>query len=185
MSHASEREAKAKMEKSLDAFKQELTSIRTGRASVGLLDGIEVEAYGSAMKLNQVANVTAPEARLLIVAPWDKSQMKAIEKAILASPLDLTPSNDGKVIRIPIPSLTEERRKDLVKVVGKAAEETKIAIRNVRRHAVDEIKKSQKDGDIPEDDAHKLSAEVQRITDEYCGKVDEALKAKEAEIMEV
>ena len=185
MAHKAVNEAKSKMEKSLDAFRQELSHIRTGRASIGLLDGIEVEVYGSKMKLNQLANVSAPEARLLVIAPWDKSQMAVIEKAIMSSPLDLTPSNDGNVIRLPIPQLTEERRKDLVKMVGKLAEEARVSVRNIRRHAVDTIKAGQKDGDIPEDDAHKLTSDVQKSTDEFCSKIDDALKAKDQEIMEV
>lgn len=185
MENALTQEAKTKMGKSLEAFQQELASIRTGRASVGLLDGIEVDAYGTKMKLNQVGTVAAPEARLLMVTPWDKTQIPAIERAILASPLELTPSNDGNVIRIPIPQLTEERRKDLVKLTGKLAEEARVAVRNIRRHLVDEVKKQQKDGDIPEDDAHKLTAQIQEITDEYTGKIDEALQSKEEEIMEV
>lgn len=185
MPHALEKEAQAKMDKSIEAFGHELSSIRTGRASVALLDAIEVEAYGAKMKLNQMANIAAPEPRLLLVTPWDKSQIGVIEKAILASPLNLTPSNDGHVVRIPIPQLTEERRKELVKLVGKFAEETRVAIRNVRRSVIDEVKKRQKDGDIPEDDAHKLSDQIQKITDEHVEKVDEVFKAKEAEIMEV
>jgi len=185
MRHALVKESKEKMQKSLDSFKQELSHIRTGRASVGLLDAIEVDAYGAKMKLNQLANVTAPEPRLLVIAPWDKAQIAAIERAILASPLDITPSNDGHVIRLPIPQLTEERRRELVRVVGKLEEEAKVAVRNIRRHAVDTAKKAQKDGEIPEDDAHKLTAEVQELTDAYCDKIDEAFTAKEAEIMEV
>jgi len=185
MPHDLARESKEKMGKSLESLKQELTHIRTGRASVGMLDGIDVDVYGTKMKINQLGNVTTPEPRLLVIAPWDKSQMAAIEKAIMASPLDITPSNDGNVIRIPFPPLTEERRKDLVKLVGKLAEEAKVAVRNIRRHGVDAAKKLQKDGELPEDDAHKLSDEIQKLTDDYCGKVDEAFKAKEAEIMEV
>lgn len=185
MSKALEKEARDKMQKSLDAFKVELTHIRTGRASVGLLDSIEVDAYGSKMKLSQIGTVTAPEPRLLVIAPWDKSQLNAIEKAIIASPLNLTPSNDGRVIRIPFPPLTEERRKELVKHVGKLAEETRVAIRNVRRHFVETEKKMQKDGELPEDEAHKLTADIQKATDDFIVKVDEAFKAKEAEIMEV
>jgi ribosome recycling factor len=173
------------MEKSLEAFDNELVHIRTGRASTGLLDSIEVEVYGSRMKINQLGTVGAPEARLLTITPWDKSQMAAIEKAILASPLELNPSNDGKIIRIPIPQLTEERRKDLVKHVHKLAEEARVSVRNIRRHIVEEIKKEQKDGDLPEDDAHKLTAEIQKITDEYIGKIEASLKAKDDEIMEV
>jgi ribosome recycling factor len=185
MSNALVKQAREKMQKSLDNFRQELTHIRTGRASVGLLDAIEVEVYGTRMKINQLGNVTTPEPRQLVIAPWDRTQIGAIEKAILASPLNLTPSNDGHLIRIPFPPLTEERRKDLVKLVGKMAEEAKVAVRNVRRHEVDEAKKMQKDGDLPEDEAHKLTDEVQKITDDFIDKIDDAFRAKEAEIMEV
>jgi len=185
MSHSIVSEAKTKMQKSVDALSQELAHIRTGRASVGLLDAIEVEAYGSKMKINQLGNVTAPESRLIVISPWDKSLMGAIEKAILASSLDITPSNDGKIIRLPIPQLTEERRKELAKTVGKLAEEAKVSVRNIRRHEVESIKKSQKDGEIPEDDAHRLTSEIQKVTDDFCTKIDEVFKAKEAEIMEV
>ena len=185
MAHALEHEARDKMQKCLDSFKQELTHIRTGRASTGLLDSVEVEVYGTKMKINQMGNVTAPEARLLVITPWDKTQLHAIEKAIMASPLDLMPSNDGQVIRIPFPPLTEQRRKDLVKLVGKLAEEAKVAIRNVRRHVVDGVKKDQKDGKVPEDEAHKLTADIQKTTDDFCNKIDEAFKGKEEEIMEV
>jgi len=185
MEHTLCKQAREKMEKSLEAFDHELIHIRTGRAATGLLDSIEVEVYGSRMKINQLGTVSAPEARLLTITPWDKTQMAAIEKAILASPLELTPSNDGKVIRVPIPQLTEERRKDLVKHVHKLAEEARVSVRNIRRHLVEEAKKEQKDGDIPEDDAHKLTAEIQKITDEYIGKIDASLKAKDEEIMEV
>lgn len=185
MASATEKEAKEKMGKSVESFKQELTHIRTGRASVGLLDAVEVEVYGTRMKINQLGNVTAPEARLLVVAPWDKTQLGAIERAIMASPLELNPSNDGHVIRIPFPSLTEERRKDLVKHVGKLAEEARVSVRSVRRHLVDDVKKKQKDGEIPEDEAHKITAELQKLTDEYCAKIDDVFKAKQDEIMEV
>jgi ribosome recycling factor len=185
MSHALVQDGKTKMHKALEAFQHELTLIRTGRASVGLLDAVEVEAYGSRMRISQLGTVTAPEARLLVVTPWDKTQMHAIEKAILASSLDLNPSNDGKVIRVPIPQLTEERRKDLVKHVSKLAEEARVSVRNIRRHIVDTIKKDQKDGKTPEDDAHKLTAETQKLTDDFITKIDHALKGKEDEIMEV
>ena len=180
-----EKEAQSKMAKSVEAFAHELSTIRTGRASTALLDSIEVEAYGSRMKLTQMANVAAPEPRLLLITPWDKSQMGAIEKAILASPLDQPPGNAGHVHRIPKPRLPEDRRKDLEKQVGKQAEEARVAIRNVRRSVSDEIKKKQKDGEIPEDDAHKLTEHIQKITDEHIEKVEETLKTKEAEIMEV
>ncbi|MCX5769947.1 MAG: ribosome recycling factor [Candidatus Hydrogenedentes bacterium] len=179
------KQAREKMQKSLDNFRQELTHIRTGRASVGLLDAVEVEVYGTRMKINQLGNITTPEPRMLVIAPWDRTQINAIEKAILASPLNLTPSSDGHLIRIPFPPLTEERRKDLVKLVGKMAEEAKVAVRNVRRHEVDTAKKMQKDGDLPEDEAHKLTDEVQKITDDFIDKIEEAFKAKEAEILEV
>ncbi|HOJ32714.1 MAG TPA: ribosome recycling factor [Candidatus Hydrogenedentes bacterium] len=185
MEHPVMKEARAKMEKAVEAFKHELSTIRTGRASIGLLDVVEVEMYGTKMKLNQIATVTAPEPRLLVITPWDKTQIGAIEKAILASPLDLTPSNDGRVVRIPIPPLTEERRKDLVKLLGKLAEEARVAIRNVRRHAVDAVKKDQKDGKIPEDEAHKITGDLQKLTDDYIEKVEDVLKKKEAEVMEV
>lgn len=179
------REAKAKMQKSLEAFQHELTTIRTGRASIGLLDVVEVDAYGSRMKINQLGTVAAPEARLLVITPWDKSLINSIEKAIKTSPLELNPANDGQVIRVPIPQLTEERRRDLVKMVSRLAEETRVAIRTIRRHAVDEIKKQQKDGKVPEDDAHKLTADVQKATDDFIEKVEQVLKSKEEEIMEV
>jgi ribosome recycling factor len=179
------KEAKSKMQKSIDSFQHELTTIRTGRASVGLLDVVEVDAYGSRMKINQLGTVAAPEPRLLVITPWDKTLISAIEKGIKTSPLELNPANDGQVIRVPIPQLTEERRRDLVKLVSKLAEEARVAIRTVRRHAVDEIKKEQKDGKVPEDDAHKLTAEVQKATDDFVDKIEQILKAKEEEIMEV
>jgi ribosome recycling factor len=178
-------EAQDKMQKSLDALGQELMHIRTGRASAALLDMVDVEVYGTKMKVNQLANVAVPEPRMLTITPWDKSQLGTIERAIMASPLEITPQNDGTIIRLPIPPLTEERRKDLVKFAHKLAEEARVSVRNIRRHAVDTIKKSQKDGAIPEDDAHRQTAEVQKLTDEYVGRIDSALKHKEEEIMEV
>ena len=178
-------EAEEKMAKSLEAFQNEIIHIRTGRASTGLLDMIEVDAYGTMMKLNQVATVNAPEARLITVQPWDKSQLGAIEKAIMASPLDVTPGNDGTIIRIPLPQMSEDRRREVAKIVNKFAEESRVSVRNIRRHEMEEIKKRQKNGDIPEDDAHKLTAEIQKTTDAYIAKIDAALKAKEDEIMEV
>lgn len=179
------KDARAKMAKSVEALDHELLHIRTGRASTGMLDAVEVEVYGQKMKMNQLGTIAAPEARLLTVTPWDKSQIGAIEKAIKTSTLELNPSNDGKTIRIPIPALTEQRRRELVKHTHKLAEEQRVAIRNVRRHIVEEIKKEQKDGKIPEDDAHKLSNEVQKMTDDYIAKIDASLKKKEDEIMEV
>ena len=183
--HPLVKDARAKMGKAVEALDHELVHIRTGRASTGMLDGLEVEVYGQKMKLNQLGTVSAPEARLLTIAPWDKSQMASIEKAIKTSSLELNPSNDGKVICIPIPALTEQRRKELVKHVHKLAEEQRVSIRNIRRHVVEEIKKEQKDGKIPEDDAHKLVDGVQKDTDGYIAKIDSSLKKKEEEIMEV
>jgi len=179
------KDARSKMAKSVEALDHELVHIRTGRASTGLLDGLEVEVYGQKMKLNQLGTVAAPEARMLTITPWDKSQMASIEKAIKISTLELNPSNDGKTIRIPIPTLTEQRRKDLVKHVHKLAEEQRVSIRNIRRHAVEEIRKEQKDGKIPEDDAHRLTNEMQKSTDDFIAKIDSGLKRKEDEIMEV
>lgn len=185
MEHEATREAQDKMDKTLTAFKQELVHIRTGRASTGLVDNLEVEVYGSKMKLNQLATITAPEPRMIVVQPWDKSQLAVIEKALQSSPLDITPSNDGALIRLPMPQLTEDRRKELVKFVGKIGEDARVSIRNIRRHEVEAVKKDQKDGNIPEDDAHKLTAEIQKITDQCVKDVDDSLKVKEAEIMEI
>lgn len=179
------KEAREKMDKTIEAFQHELTTIRTGRASTGLLDSIEVDVYGSKMKLNQLGTVSAPEARLLTITPWDKSQIGAIEKAILASPLELNPANDGRIIRIPIPQLTEDRRKDLVKLLGKLAEEARVSVRNIRRHLVDQIKKDQKEGIIPEDEAHKFTADIQKLTDDHTARIEDVLKRKEEEVMEV
>ena len=174
-----------KMENSLGAFKSELTKIRTGRASLSLLDGIKVEAYGSPMPLNQVGTLTIPESRQIVIQPWDPQVMSGIEKAILKSDLGLTPVNDGKVIRINIPQLTEERRKELVKIVKKVAEEYRIAIRNHRRDAIDIIKKQKKDKEISEDEQFKLQDEAQKKTDSSIAKIDKVGAAKENEVMEV
>jgi len=174
-----------KMDKTIEAFSHELTSVRTGRASTGLLEGIDVDVYGAKMKIIQLGTINAPEARMLTIQPYDKSTMPAIEKAIVTSPLELTPSNDGHIIRVPLPSLTEERRKDLVKLVNKYAEECRVSIRSARRQAMEDVKQQQKDGDIPEDDAHRLTAELQKRVDEYVEKIDDMLKHKEEEIMEV
>ena len=178
-------EAKDKMDKSVQAFKQELSNIRTGRANPGLLDTVDIEVYGSKMKINQLGTVTVPDPHTIAIDLWDKSQMAVVEKALRASPLDINPSNDGKLIRVPIPPLTEERRRDMVKMAGKSAEEARVAIRNIRRHAIDCIKALQKDGKVPEDDAHRLSDEIQKMTDKHIQDIDDALKAKEEDIMEV
>lgn len=174
-----------KMEKSLDAMKQDLTRIRTGRASLALLDGIKAEAYGSPMPLNQVATLTIPESRMIAIQPWDIQLTGAIEKAILKSDLGLTPVSDGKVIRISIPQLTEERRKEMVKSVKKIAEEFRVAIRNARREANDTLKKKKNNKEIPEDDMFKLQDEAQKVTDSYISMIDEVAAAKEKEVMEV
>jgi ribosome recycling factor len=175
----------SRMQKSLESFQQEILNIRTGRAAPNLLDSIEVEVYGSIMKLNQLATVNAPEARLLTVQPWDKGQIGIIEKAIQLSPLGLQPGNDGAIIRIPMPELSEERRREYVKLIGKLAEDARVSIRNIRRTAMETIKKEQKDGDIPEDDAHKLTDQLQKLTDSFIAKIDGAFKDKEADIMAI
>ena len=174
-----------KMDKSLDAFKQELTKIRTGRASLSLLDGIKVEAYNSSMPLNQVGTLTIPESRQIVIQPWDPQVMSSIEKAILKSELGLTPVNDGKVIRINIPQLTEERRKELVKIVKKIAEEYRVAVRNHHRDAIDILKKQKRNKEISEDEQFKLQDEAQKETDSYIAKIDEVAAEKENEVMEV
>ena len=174
-----------KMEKSLEAFKNELSRIRTGRASLSLLDGIKVEAYGSPMPLNQVGTLTIPESRQIVIQPWDPQVMPAIEKAILKSELGLTPINDGKVIRINIPQLTEERRKELVKIVKKVAEEYRVAIRNHRRDAIDSFKKQKKNKEISEDEQFKLQDEAQKETDTSITNIDKVAAEKENEVMEV
>ena len=174
-----------KMENSLGAFKSELTKIRTGRASLSLLDGIKVDAYGSPMPLNQVGTMTIPESRQIVIQPWDPQVMSGIEKAILKSDLGLTPVNDGKVIRINIPQLTEERRKELVKIVKKVAEEYRVAIRNHRREAIDTLKKQKKNKEISEDEQFKLQDEAQKETDTSIAKIDKVAVEKENEVMEV
>ena len=174
-----------KMENSLGAFKSELTKIRTGRASLSLLDGIKVEAYGSPMPLNQVGTLTIPESRQIVIQPWDPQVMSGIEKAILKSDLGLTPVNDGKVIRINIPQLTEERRKELVKIVKKVAEEYRVAVRNHRRDAIDTLKKQKKNKEISEDEQFRLQDEAQKETDASIAKIDKVAAEKENEVMEV
>jgi len=174
-----------KMENSLEAFKQELTRIRTGRASLSLLDGIRVDAYGSSLPLNQVGTLTIPESRQIVIQPWDPQVMSGIEKAILKSELGLTPMSDGKVIRINIPQLTEERRREFVKMVKKIAEEYRVAVRNHRRDAIDTFKKQKKNKEISEDEQFKLQDETQKETDGYIAKIDEVAAEKENEVMEV
>ncbi len=174
--------AKQQMDKSVEAVKREFGTIRTGKATTSLLDLVRVEAYGNEMPLTQVASVAAPEPKLLTIQPWDKGLLKAIEKAILASDLGLTPSNDGNIIRIPVPPLTEERRKELVKVVHKFAEEGRVAIRHARTEAIAKIKKTEH---VSDDEKKHAEKEVQKVHDEHLKLVDGAVKTKEAEIMEV
>ena len=178
-------EAKESMQKAVEALHHEMDTVRTGRASTHLLDQIRVDYYGSQVPVNQVANVGAPEPRLITVSPWDKTSIPLIEKAIQESNLGLTPSNDGTIIRLPIPALTEDRRKELVKVVRQYAEESRVSVRNHRRDANDLLKAGQKDGEIPEDDAKRASDHVQELTDDFIKKIDSVLKNKEEEIMEV
>ncbi|HEU5260590.1 MAG TPA: ribosome recycling factor [Gemmatimonadales bacterium] len=174
--------AKQLMDKSVEAVRREFSTVRTGKATTALLDLVRVEAYGGEMPLNQVASVAAPEPKLLTVQPWDKSLLKAIEKALLTSDLGLTPSNDGAIIRIPIPPLTEERRKELVKVVHKLAEEGRVAIRHARTEAISKIKKTEH---VSDDEKKHAEKDVQKQHDDHLKQVDAVVKTKEAEIMEV
>ncbi|MGM0873697.1 MAG: ribosome recycling factor [Bacillota bacterium] len=176
---------KDKMEKAVSSLSRELASVRAGRASANLLDKISVEYYGAPTPVNQLASISVPEARLLVIQPYDKTVLGDIEKAILKSDLGLTPSNDGSLIRLSIPALTEERRKELVKLVKKYAEEAKVAVRNIRRDGNDDLKKLEKNGDITEDELRGNTENVQKLTDEYIVKVDNVAKDKEKEIMEV
>ncbi|HOO60426.1 MAG TPA: ribosome recycling factor [Candidatus Mcinerneyibacteriales bacterium] len=185
MDHEALKEGRQKMEKTLDVLRDELHSVRTGRASASLLDNITVDYYGTPTPVTQIATVNVPEPRTITISPWDVSVISAIEKAILSSNLGLNPANDGKMIRVPVPPLSEERRKDLVKVIKKMAEDTKIALRNIRRDENEKIKNQKKDGVIPEDMEKKLLDEIQKVTDEFVRKVDEVVNKKEAEIMEV
>ncbi|MCK6543706.1 ribosome recycling factor [bacterium] len=178
-------ETEEKMKKSLETVRNELAKIRSGRATTTLLDGVKVDYYGTPTPLNQVGNVSAPEARLLTVQPWEKGMVPAIEKAIREANLGLNPQNDGALIRIPIPPLNEERRKELVKLGKKYAEEGKVAVRNVRRDANEYFKKAEKDHKISEDDSKDAQDKVQKMTDNYIKKIDEMLLIKEKEIMEV
>ena len=178
-------ETDEKMTKALKALEGEFNTLRTGRASLAVLDGIMVDAYGTPTPIKQVATMSTPDARLIAIQPWDKSLIGNIEKAILAANIGLTPINDGKLIRINIPQLTEERRKELVKVAKHMAEEAKVAVRNVRRHINDSIKEAEKKHEISEDNRERALKKVQEVTDKYTDKIDEALKIKEEEIMEV
>ena len=178
-------DAQRRMEGALRALSTEFAGVRTGRASTALLDRVQVTAYGTRLPLNQVATVQAPEARLLTVQPFDRQLMKAVEKGILESDLGLTPSNDGQTIRLSIPQLSEERRKELVRLVHKMAEEARVAVRNVRRDVLNELKRTERDGDISRDDLARAQDEIQKLTDGEVKAIDQLLARKEAEILEV
>lgn len=172
------------MEKAVESLKSDLQRVRTGRASLSILDGIRVDYYGTLTPLNQMATLSTPESRLITIQPWDTSAIKEMEKAILKSDLGLTPSSDGKIIRIAIPPLTEVRRKELVKIVHKMSEEHKVGIRNIRRDANEMIKNLKKDGDVSEDESFKAQDRIQKITDDYIKKIDAVFAKKEKEILE-
>lgn len=177
--------ARERMEKALETVRREFAGVRTGKASPALLDSVRVEAYGSMLPVNQVGQVSAPEPRMLTVVPYDKSLIKAVERALRESDLGLNPSNDGAMIRIPLPPLTEERRREYVKLLHRYAEEGRVAVRQARQHANDDIKKRQKDGELTEDEMRRSQDQVQKLTDEYVHKVEDLLKKKEAEVLEV
>lgn len=179
------KKSEEKMAKALDAVKKEFAALRTGRASLGVLDGITVDYYGTPSPLNQVANLSVPEPRQIIIQPWEPKMLGEIEKAILKSDVGLTPSNDGKIIRLNIPPLTEERRQQIVKHAKKLAEDARIAIRNIRRDINEEIKKKSKDLHVSEDETKKTQDDIQKVTDSYIKKIDDLLAHKEKEIMTV
>lgn len=176
---------KERMEKSIGAYKEKLSEIRAGRANPAILNKVKIDYYGTPTPINQVAGISVPEARLIVIQPWDVSVLKEIEKAILASDIGLNPNNDGKVIRLAFPELTEERRKDLVKEIRKIAEEAKVAIRAIRRDGIDEAKQKQKNSEITEDDLKNAETEIQKITDKNIEEIDKILADKEKEIMSV
>ena len=173
------------MEQTIQVYRKDLGAIRTGRASLSIFEGIMVDYYGTPTPISQVASLSTPESRLIIIQPWEQRIIPEIEKAIQTSPLGLTPANDGKMIRIPVPPLTEERRKEIVKLVKKMAEDARVAVRNIRRDSNEEIRKAGKEGHISEDEIKKTQDDIQKLTDESIHKVDEILKKKELEIMEV
>jgi ribosome recycling factor len=178
-------EAKARMAKSVEATRGEFSTVRTGRASPHLLDRVDVDYYGAVTPLRQLAQISATEARLLTITPYDKSSIKAIEKAILESDVGLTPSNDGQVIRLQVPDLTEERRRDLVKVVHNIAEQGRVAVRNIRRDVMHDLRELKSEGEVGSDDEHRAEADLQKLTDERIAEIDSALAGKEEEILEV
>lgn len=176
-------EAQLEMEDAVDSIRKELAQLRTGRATPALVDGILVEAYGTKTPIKQMANISIPEARLIVIQPWDKNVLPDIEKAIQKSELGINPSSDGKLIRLSIPPLTEERRRDLVKMAKKVGEEGKVRIRHLRRDSLESLKEAEKKGEIPEDESKKMQDEVQKLTDKFTTKIDDILKDKEHEIM--
>jgi ribosome recycling factor len=179
------KDAEVRMEKSLDALHKELQSIRTGRATPALVDRVQVDYYGALTPLQSLASITAPEARLLVIQPYDRNSINAIEKAIQKSELGLNPGNDGQLIRIPVPALTEERRREFVKLVKRHAEDARVAIRNIRRDEVDHVKRMEKDGEAGTDEIDRGLAQIQKITDRFIGRVEEIAHRKEADILEV
>ena len=174
-----------RMEGALEVLSREFAGLRTGRASTSLLESLSVDAYGSQLPINQIGTIGIPEPRTLTVQVWDKSMVKSVEKAIMESGLGLNPISDGQLVRVPLPALTEERRREISKIAAKYAEEARIAVRNVRRHAMDELKRSEKDGSITEDEHHDHSQEVQDLTDDFVKKIDETLSHKEKDILQV
>ncbi|MGE5576421.1 MAG: ribosome recycling factor [Syntrophothermus sp.] len=179
------KETENRMKAVIEATKRELAAVRTGRANTALLDRVTVDYYGTPTPINQLANISAPEARLLVIQPWDKGILKDVEKAILKSDLGLVPTNDGAVIRIAIPQLTEERRRELVKLVKKEAEEKRVAVRNIRRDTNEQIKAQEKKGQISEDDSRRGQEDIQKLTDKYIAEIDHLVEHKEKEILEV
>jgi len=178
-------DANQRMEKSVDALHRELMTVRTGRASPALLERLHVEYYGSPTPLQSIAGISVPEANMLVIQPYDRTSLNAIEKAIQKSDLGLNPTNDGQVIRVAIPQLTEERRKDLVKVIHRKAEEARVAVRNIRRDEVEHLRRVEKDGHVSKDEVATKLVDVQKITDQFIARIDDAIQRKEAEILEV
>jgi len=179
------KEMEEHMQKSLEATRRELSTIRTGRANPSLLDRVEVDYFGSRLLINQVANLSAPEPRMIVISPWDKKALPALERAIMKSDLGLTPNNDGSVIRLNIPQLTEERRLQMTKVVGRKIEEGKVSVRNIRRESIEDLRTLKKEGEIAEDEEKRTEEAVQKVTDRFIYELDVAHRAKEAELMEV
>lgn len=183
--NAVKKDINRRMDGAVEVLHKEFAGLRTGRASASLLEPLTVEAYGTSMPMTQVGTIGVPEPRMVTVQVWDKGLVKAVEKSILESSLGLNPSSDGQLVRVPIPSLTEERRVELSKVAGKYAEDARVAVRNVRRHGMDDLKRAEKDGDISEDEHHDYALEIQNLTDDSIKKIDESLSNKEQEIMQV